>query len=985
MDTVSFLRLIVPDSGIKFVAEWVPRPKHPKGGVMLHHPVGDFDDMADKLAELDRNGKKQNVYYAMASYKEVVYREIKGFTFPAGRTQDNALQVKALWQDFDVKDAEFAYGSREEAVASLKSYLEATGMPTPLVVSSGYGLHVYWVFDEPISPDEWTLIARLQRAAMKHVGVKFDPAADKDCARVLRAPGCHNYKNPDDPKLVKVVTKGEYRTLPAAAYKRILQEYVMENDVPVAEERLPRSNLSAGEPEYPPSYLSVAAEHCAQLRFFKNGGTASEPVWYAMLGVAKHCEDGQELAHKFSESDERYDEEVCQAKFEQWSMGPTTCLRFRELCSERCEGCSHEVKSPIQLGHVVENTEPEITTEVDGLTGEVKEVELVGWPAEASFRNGRMCWAVTDDEGVVNHIPFAYPKFYVLDRVTLEDGTAALHIRVEHPTDGCKEFDLPFKALADAKRGAKPALMAYGITVINEVLAMNNLLSYKEKLENLRKEVNTFKQFGWTEDRQGFLIGNKLISKEPTRTVRLDGRVSGELHNIYSVRGTKEEWISGVDRLYNRPRMEPYQYVICAAFGAVISPIMMDDKWHGIPLALTSGRSGYGKTTICQIAANAFYNSAAATVTDSTVNALLARASNMNNLPMIYDEITTHLKDPVNMSDVLYGLSNGRGRVRLGKNGKELETHPSWNLMSFLTGNKNVIFNLTESKLNPEASQMRVFEVDMDSYPRLEQIYRSELPDMLELSNHLLNNTKGVLTEEFIRFVMVNQGAIQAKLQSTFNSIVRKLGDNITKERFYAYHIACTLVGGAIAKNLGFLNFDMRSIRDWALQHINSIRSHVSEYASTSEDKFSHMLVDLMPGILVTRNYETLNNRHDKTELPIVPLRAPLAGRFCLGTKDERPKLYISTASVDRWCQENGVSPHQFRKELTAARIIRTPDDKISSYKYLARGVPTLLAGKCRVLEFDANMALGTIEEGIKAAAMVERITGYIDDEEDAA
>ena len=48
------------------------------------------------------------------------------------------------------------------------AYLAATGLPTPLRVSSGYGLHCYWVFTEAVDGDTWMGIARLQRAAWQH-------------------------------------------------------------------------------------------------------------------------------------------------------------------------------------------------------------------------------------------------------------------------------------------------------------------------------------------------------------------------------------------------------------------------------------------------------------------------------------------------------------------------------------------------------------------------------------------------------------------------------------------------------------------------------------------------------------------------------------------------------------------------------------------------------------------------------------------------
>lgn len=53
MDTQTFLQRILPATGFKFVTEWLVKPRHPRGGVMVHYPVADIDDMVDKVREID--------------------------------------------------------------------------------------------------------------------------------------------------------------------------------------------------------------------------------------------------------------------------------------------------------------------------------------------------------------------------------------------------------------------------------------------------------------------------------------------------------------------------------------------------------------------------------------------------------------------------------------------------------------------------------------------------------------------------------------------------------------------------------------------------------------------------------------------------------------------------------------------------------------------------------------------------------------------
>ena len=76
--------------------------------------VESIDELACKLLELDEKHEQDNIFYAMASYKEVQTKTMKmkdgrGFTYVVGRTQDNAAFVKSLWMDLDVgKDKGYA-------------------------------------------------------------------------------------------------------------------------------------------------------------------------------------------------------------------------------------------------------------------------------------------------------------------------------------------------------------------------------------------------------------------------------------------------------------------------------------------------------------------------------------------------------------------------------------------------------------------------------------------------------------------------------------------------------------------------------------------------------------------------------------------------------------------------------------------------------------------------------------------------------------
>ena len=67
MDTITFLRLILPASGVYFAQRIHPRPGMKDATIL--YPVDDLEQLADKLTTIDAQYPNDNTYYALASYK----------------------------------------------------------------------------------------------------------------------------------------------------------------------------------------------------------------------------------------------------------------------------------------------------------------------------------------------------------------------------------------------------------------------------------------------------------------------------------------------------------------------------------------------------------------------------------------------------------------------------------------------------------------------------------------------------------------------------------------------------------------------------------------------------------------------------------------------------------------------------------------------------------------------------------------------------
>lgn len=746
-------------------------------------------------------------------------------------------------------------------------------------------------------------------------------------------------------------------------------EFIAADDGPSNTGKPKLDNEFTGAAEFPDAMIEVAATKCAQLEAFKETGGDTEPFWYAALGVAKHCVDGEEKAHEWGANYSGYSKEETQKKLDQWPYGPTTCEKFAELNANACDACAFKgkVKSPIQLGVVISDTPPEIL-EIDD-SGETVSRQLDFWPKNFTVRGDTLIHQIADDNGNVKDIRVATPFFYPFERIESEDGTMVHRVKMEVKKSLWKEFDVPAKHMAEM-RSMKSNLAAYEVIVYSDKILQHY---YNEHANNLRKHkdhVNTFVQFGWNKPKTGFVIGTEMVTADHRASVRISRNTvkDPDLLSCGEVRGTKEEWTQGVTELYDRENGLPYQYALLTQFASPLAALMEYSEWHGIPLALTSDDSGYGKTTVVQIGINALCDSSKTTLSSITPKAIIGRASVMNHMPVLFDELTKQMPDPEDLADVAYTLSNGKPRVGMQSDGKEREPLPPFKNLSSITANKNFFDKLAQAKVTPIATQMRIFEIAMESYPKMDTVREGSKLHAKhhELAIHLKSNVCGVWADDYFRYIIENRAMIKDKLHSTAMAIIRALGGHAARERFYAYHMACVLVACWITIKIGALNFNITAIKNWGFNHIRRMRDTAKRYGADTEDLFSKFLADLHGAILVTKHYDTLDARQGQTEMPLVPLKGSVAARLVLGSDKERGKLLVSVRALDEWCAKQDTTPSAFKRQLANANLLRQIGDQGKGFDRkasLSKGVPSHPTGQCRCFEVEYAAAQGYIED----------------------
>jgi hypothetical protein len=302
------------------------------------------DSLAELTQETQNRINSQGVYFATSSFHEAT-----------SRTAANSSLRRSFCFDIDAgaekfeKHGEQVYPTQREAVKALVSWCQSNALPASYVVSSGAGLHVYFCLDTDITVESWKPVAEALKQAALQQGLRIDPTVTADAARILRPLG-----TPHHTGLIVKSLLNTACTYSLAQISAVVSKYVK---LPPAPRRASiNDEVLQAAPQMPRSILRIASRCAAVGHATGLAGDVSEPYWRGLLGIIKHCVEGEAAAHQFSQGSPDYDYDTTQAKFDRWNAGPTTCDQFTAENPTACSTCPHKgkIRSPIALGAVTQ-------------------------------------------------------------------------------------------------------------------------------------------------------------------------------------------------------------------------------------------------------------------------------------------------------------------------------------------------------------------------------------------------------------------------------------------------------------------------------------------------------------------------------------------------------------------------------------------------------------------------------------------------------
>ena len=843
----------------------------------FYNSIDQIIDVANNL-----NEENYNVYFGLSTFET-----------PQSRKIQNIKSLSSFFLDLDCGEGK-DYPNQKEALVACQLFCKNIGLPKPVMVNSGNGVHVYWALKSSIPYDDWYSVALKLKSLCTEHNLLADPVVTADGARVLRVPYTNNYK--------KGVTKSveffgdtapdlidfeQFSNLLGGGMS--LPSKVDDARISVFEDALMRNA------EYRFKNLLVKIQKgvgCQQLKhIIDNRQTLSEPMWRAGLSIAKFCEDREKATNFISMGHDGYDETLTEEKVS-LIKGPFLCTTFDEHNPKICADCSHwgKIKSPIALGKVIKQAP--------------KQDDIPEYP-KPYFRgaNGGKYIRNIDGDGEPEDKMIYQNDLYVTKRVCDSEIGEAIVMRLHLPKDGVREFTIPLTAVT-SKEELRKQLSMQGIAVTRTDELMKYTTTWVNELQSQSEADEARRQFGWVDDElTGFVVGKEEIQADRIKSNPPSTATTG-MFRYFEPRGTLEGWKKTAS-FYNREHFELHQFVVGTSFG---SPLVALTPINAVTLHL-HGLTGVGKTTAMKTGL-ALWGDPSELITDryDTLNHRMNRGEVYHSLPLYMDELT-EMKGP-EFSSLAYQLTGGKQRGRMSANSNvERQRGKPWRLICVSSANASMIEKISMVKSMPTAEAQRVLECRVKNL-------KSILKDKTETDRlaEEVNVNYGHAGKIYIQYVMNNLEEVRKLLRQVQISVDQKAKLS-AENRFWSVLVSCTMTGLIIAKRIGLVDYDIKNLFAWAVDLLKSNKYSVNDMSISIEDTLNDYIHEHWSNVLWIKSTDDVRAGADGVTDLVIPeslARGQLVARY----ETDLKKVYLLPKPLKKWCGEQQINYSSFVQDL---------------------------------------------------------------------
>jgi hypothetical protein len=891
-----------------------------------------------------------NVFFGVAKYKT-----------GANRKKDNVLSLKAFWLDIDCGATKAAidpatgkpggYIDQDAGLGALKEFCEHIGLPRPLLINSGRGLHAYWTLDKAISRGEWEPVAERLRQLCSANDFYIDNAVF-DATRVLRVPDTLNFKD-TPPKPVSIISPKTPDPITYEAIRTLLA--VKDEPKTLFGATKLKPSMMAMKLRANKTYnfakimkRSLGGTGCKQLATaFNESATLGYDLWIAALSVAAACEDRDTAIHKLSKDNPGYDPATVEQKADSFDSDTgANCATFEAKNPGGCDGCplKGKITGPIALGTEIAEAAEADNTVVEVIPGGEEITYRIPDPPFPFMRGVNGGIYKRPEKGSEEEPELIYPyDFYVVKRLNDPQYRLSVLFRLHIPSDGVKEFVLSNKILTNGAK-TKEELASYGVTpedkhfglLLYYIKRSVNELQARKKAEEMRA------QMGWADNDTVFIIGDREVTRDGI-FYSTPSSYTEDWAAKMTPRGTLDAW-KEVWQLYGLTGLEPHAFAALTAFG---SPLFKFLGHKGAMINLYNSDSGTGKSTVLWMA-NSVYGEPEGLCLQQkdTKNSAQQILGVFNNLPPTIDEITNWSDDA--FSNWMYDFTSGVGKQRMNSDSNTLrKNYTSWACLGLSSSNASFYEKLQLMKEKPQGEMMRFMEykISMNSpVPTAEGKY---------MFDQQLKKNYGHAGPLFIQYLVNNKERAEGELLE-FQGMVDDALKLTQQERFWSGLIASNLVGGRIAKRIGLIDWKLKPIYDCIGQKVSDMRGDTSPPPEAVTSILATFLMQHWQNALVING--AVDARNPTPPLPMLEPRSELLIRYEPDTK----LMFIIPRAFKTFCIDRQINFRDTEDALKSRGILLE-----SKNKRMAKGMKLEIPlTRVMVLDFsigDLQVALPTM------------------------
>ncbi len=866
METSTFYERVLPDSGTYFIVTQ-------KGDKFINRAVSTLENAATISEKAAATG--HNVYFATASFQS-----------SKSRRGDNVASKKALYIDMDCGEGK-GFPDRATALTELKQFCAETQLPPPsIIVSSGYGVHAYWTFTYAIPHDEWAHMAERLNELTNKYRFPIDHAITADVARIMRAPGSMNTKNPSDPRECKVLLDSGKDYDPESIAQILNAKEVIE-PLPFDLPEVDVDDLSNATLEKIDWYAEEIIAKCPTMGYIAdtNGKDCGEPLWMQTLNLLAFCTDGRDFIHTVSSGHPTYDSRTTERKFnlrveakEAGRSGPTLCKTFAQYPQAKCDECpfSGKLRSPISLGRASANDPNEIP-----------------YPFK---QDAAGIYTLVDDKRE-QVSAYRIEKFEVRENPDTGEISNYMEFRIGDSKP------LPFLANKESLTNLHVSLQVAGINLkLEEFKGIKHIMAAWAQQLQAAKSVNLLaSRFGWS--RNGFIAGGKLITKDG----EIDSPIADKsLQAAYLPMGNLEAWKAAADLVVNGPYIE-LQVLLASTFAA---PLVAFSNVSGAVLSIISKASGTGKSSAMKVAQAVWGHPVnGVNALNDTANSVSHRMSTLNTLPLYWDELRQR-RDVSEFLNFVFRAGQGRDKTRLTKTSEQMMTG-GWKTLITVASNEALLDHIDANIVSTNAGMLRVLELTIKK--------TQEIP---------YNPT----ASQTLRAVEENYGHAGMMYARTLVGMREKLTDRVLEaerliaksidatqdERFWVTTVATIIVGAGIAKSIGLVDFDTRGILNILIDTIKKMRVDNEDTAEavladdSSLQAVRQFMTDAVDNTYITERFPGRGHGHDQGEVFKYPDRQPVL----IYASKSANRMRINLPEFRKWLMDHGFHPYSTINDL---------------------------------------------------------------------